>query len=64
MFFTRKRLGIMGFFVVKTTLNQRSLETHSNENICPICGETTAEDLPVEVYWHSHCKTPILQVIN
>ena len=43
---------------------RKKCNIETNENICPICGETTAEDLPVEVYWCSHCKTPILQVVN
>ena len=36
----------------------------TNEDICPICGEKSVEDLPVEVYWCSHCKTPVIQTVN
>lgn len=35
-----------------------------NENICPICGAEAVEDIPVEVYWCSHCKTPVIQLTN
>lgn len=36
-----------------------SIET--NDDICPLCGADTIEDLPVEVYWCEHCRTPIIQ---
>ncbi|MDF2859694.1 MAG: phosphoadenosine phosphosulfate reductase, partial [Neobacillus sp.] len=36
----------------------------TNESTCPICGENTVEDLPVEIYWCSKCKTPIIHLIN
>ena len=36
----------------------------TNEEKCPICGETTIEDLPIEVYWCKHCNTPIIQTTN
>ena len=35
-----------------------------NEDICPICGEKSVEDIPAEVYWCSHCKTPVIQTVN
>lgn len=36
----------------------------TNEDICPICGEKSVEDIPAEVYWCSHCKTPVIQTVN
>ena len=33
----------------------------TNEKECPLCGEKTIEDLPVEVYWCSECNVPIIQ---
>lgn len=42
----------------------RNCNVETNEKICPICGEETVEDLPVEVYWCKHCKTPIIQLTN
>lgn len=36
----------------------------TNEKTCPICGSETIEDIPVEVYWCKHCKTPIIQTVN
>ena len=42
----------------------RSCNIETNEEYCPICGETTVEDLPTEVYWCKHCHIPIIQVIN
>ena len=40
----------------------KNCNIETNESSCPICGEATIEDLPVEVYWCGHCKTPVIQV--
>ena len=42
----------------------RNCNIETNERICPICGETTAEDRPIEIYWCKHCDTPIIQYSN
>ena len=42
----------------------RNCNLETNEKVCPVCGEDTVEDLPVEIYWCKHCKTPIIQLIN
>ena len=34
----------------------------TNENKCLVCGTDTVEDLPVEIYYCSHCKVPIIQI--
>ena len=39
-----------------------NLET--NESACPVCGEKTVEDLPVEVFWCRHCEIPVIQAAN
>ena len=39
--------------------NKCNIET--NDTICPLCGAETIEDLPVEIYWCEHCRTPIIQ---
>lgn len=39
--------------------NKCNIET--NDSVCPICGENTVEDLPVEIYWCDICKTPVVQ---
>ena len=39
--------------------NKCTIET--NDSVCPLCGETTVEDLPVEIYWCSECRTPVIQ---
>ena len=36
----------------------------TNEKFCHICGEETVEDLPVEIYWCSNCRTPIIQDVK
>ena len=41
---------------------QCNIET--NENICPVCGSRTVEDLPVEVYWCNNCCVPVIQTMN
>lgn len=35
----------------------------TNANICPVCGEATEEDLPVEVYWCDCCRTPVINTV-
>lgn len=42
----------------------KTCNIETNEKVCPICGSETVEDLPVEVYWCNHCKTPIIQTAN
>lgn len=37
-----------------------NLET--NDKICPVCGLETTEDLPIELYWCSTCKIPLIHV--
>lgn len=39
--------------------NRCNIET--NAAVCPVCGTATIEDIPTEVYWCSHCTTPIIQ---
>lgn len=34
------------------------------EETCPICGQQTDTDIPVEVYWCGHCMTPIMYKVN
>lgn len=41
---------------------QCNIET--NEDICPVCGSRTVEDLPVEVYWCNNCCVPVIQTMN
>lgn len=42
----------------------KKCNSETNENNCPVCGGVTVEDLPTEVYWCSHCNTPIMQKTN
>ena len=42
----------------------RNCNIETNEEVCPICGEKTVEDLPIEIYWCKHCKTPLIQLVN
>lgn len=41
---------------------QCNIET--NDTVCPICGVTTIEDLPVELYWCNNCCVPVIQTTN
>ena len=36
----------------------------TNANTCPVCGEQTVEDIPVEIYWCKHCHTPVIQSLT
>lgn len=42
----------------------KNCNIETNDEICPICGEITVEDIPAEIYWCSCCKTPIIQNVN
>ena len=42
----------------------KNCNIETNEKTCPVCGSETVEDLPVEVYWCSECKIPIIHTIN
>lgn len=39
-----------------------SIET--NEEVCPVCGSETIEDIPNEIYWCSDCRVPVLKDVN
>lgn len=42
----------------------RNCNIGTNEKVCPVCGEETVEDIPIEIYWCKHCNTPIIQQKN
>ena len=42
----------------------KNCNIETNEQYCHICGGETTEDLPVEIYWCSHCNTPIIQSVK
>ncbi|TYZ24655.1 phosphoadenosine phosphosulfate reductase domain-containing protein [Selenomonas ruminis] len=31
---------------------------------CPVCGSTTIEDIPTEIYYCRHCQTPVIKYVN
>lgn len=35
----------------------------TNATVCPVCGESTVEDFPIEIRWCEHCKTPIINIL-
>ena len=42
----------------------RNCNIETNEEVCPVCGESMVEDIPVEIYWCKECKIPIIQAVN
>lgn len=36
----------------------------TNEEICPVCGNHTSEDVPAEIHWCKNCNIPIIYSIN
>lgn len=42
----------------------KACNIETNDTTCPICGTATIEDIPTEVYWCSHCYTPVIQEEN
>ena len=39
-----------------------NIETEQEK--CPLCGSTTEEDTPIEVFWCNSCKVPVLQKVS
>ena len=39
----------------------RNCNIETNEEICPVCGAKTEEDIPAEIYWCDHCEIPIIK---
>lgn len=42
----------------------KSCNVETNEQKCPICGRSTYEDVPVEIYWCDTCKIPIIKRVS
>lgn len=42
----------------------RNCNIETNDPFCPVCGQKTEEDVPVEVVWCSHCRIPIICEVN
>ena len=42
----------------------RQCNIETEENICPVCGEKTTEDIPTEIFWCPKCKVPVLQEVS
>lgn len=42
----------------------RNCNIETNDRLCPICGQTTEEDIPIEIMWCTECNTPIICEIN
>ena len=42
----------------------RNCNTETRELTCPICGQETEEDIPVEIMWCSQCQIPIIRTTN
>lgn len=36
----------------------------TNEEKCPICGKSTSEDIPIEVYWCDNCMVPVIKQVT
>lgn len=42
----------------------RNCNLETNEKNCPICGQLTEEDIPVEIMWCEECSVPIIRSVN
>lgn len=40
----------------------RTCNLETNAKVCPVCGEPTAEDIPVEIFWCGHCSVPVINI--
>jgi phosphoadenosine phosphosulfate reductase len=34
------------------------------DEVCDLCGGTTEQDIPIEIYWCKECRTPIIKLAN
>ena len=42
----------------------RNCNMTTTKKICPVCGNETEEDRPIEIYWCDECKTPVIKEIK
>lgn len=42
----------------------KSCNMETRDQVCPICGQPTFEDIPTEVYWCKKCRIPIIQELK
>ena len=42
----------------------KNCNIETNEELCPVCGTKTIEDIPTEVYWCDACEIPVHQEIK
>ncbi len=42
----------------------KTCNIETNKKLCPICNSKTEEEMPIEIYWCSNCKTPIIREVN
>lgn len=42
----------------------RNCNIELNDHQCPICGETTTEDIPTDIYWCDECRVPVISMIS
>ena len=42
----------------------KTCNIETNATACPVCGQSTVEDLPVEIFWCPHCSIPIINTVS
>lgn len=42
----------------------KTCNIETNATVCPVCGQSTVEDLPVEIFWCPHCSIPIINTVS
>lgn len=42
----------------------RNCNIEVNDKVCPVCGNVTAEDVPIEIHWCNNCRVPVLQKVS
>ena len=48
----------------RPTMWCKNCNIETNEELCPVCGTKTIEDIPTEVYWCEACEIPVHQEIK
>lgn len=42
----------------------RNCNIELKDSQCPICGETTTEDIPTDIYWCNECRVPVISMTS
>ena len=42
----------------------RNCDIELKDSQCPVCGESTTEDIPTDIYWCDECRVPVISLTS